>query len=126
MIAKYFKNIEKTIEAFDFIIEDHSLTTNALAHDKGTIEGELYFNDATTLDFMEAVNTAKNQKERYKYHYMDADKNLVFRYDNAPHHRELKTFPHHKHTESSVIESSEPNLNSVLSEIEKRIVSGGA
>lgn len=26
----------------------------------------------------------------------DADDRLIFRYDNAPHHTEVKAFPHHK------------------------------
>ncbi|MGH2523179.1 MAG: toxin-antitoxin system TumE family protein [Anaerolineales bacterium] len=46
--------------------------------------------------------------------------NRVFRYDNAPHHPEILTFPHHKHLgpEDRLAESTEPNLADVLAEIE--------
>ncbi|MCK4662425.1 MAG: hypothetical protein KAT68_06150 [Bacteroidales bacterium] len=54
---------------------------------------------------------------------MNKDKNLIFRYDNAPHHPEIATFPHHKHiienTQKTIIESKETNLSKVLEEIQK-------
>ena len=50
---------------------------------------------------------------------------LVFRYDNTGHHKKLKlyTYPHHKHAGSvdNVIESTAPDLASVLKEIEPLI-----
>jgi hypothetical protein len=48
----------------------------------------------------------------------DADGNLIFRYDNAPHHPHLSTFPAHKHVGSSVIDAEPPDLNDVLAEID--------
>ena len=39
--------------------------------------------------------------------------------DMAPHHKEIKTFPHHRHVSSEeVIESLAPSLSEVLQEIE--------
>ena len=32
---------------------------------------------------------------KYSYHYQDRNSDLIFRYDMAPHHQEVKTFPHH-------------------------------
>jgi len=43
---------------------------------------------------------------------------LIFRYDNSEHHKELKTFPHHKHTQDGVSEAQEPNIEVILNEIE--------
>ena len=51
---------------------------------------------------------------------MDAEQNLIFRYDNAPHHPEARSFPHHKHTFGDVIESQEPGLMEVLFEISRK------
>jgi len=35
----------------------------------------------------------------YSYHWQDRDGTLKIRWDNAPHHyKDIKTFPHHKHT----------------------------
>jgi len=52
---------------------------------------------------------------------MDDKKVIIFRYDNAEHHKTIKTYHHHKHLKNSVIDSSEPNLFDVLLEIEEMI-----
>jgi hypothetical protein len=122
MIKKHFKKIEKSLDNHSHIIEDQIIKTNTFADDKGSIEGEIFFIDETTLDFMEVVNTNKTEKEKYKYYYMDKEKQIIFRYDNAQHHRDLKTFPHHKHTENNVEESKEPNFDIVLNEIENKLI----
>jgi len=58
----------------------------------------------------------------YVYHYMDANQQFVFRYDNTGHHKELNlpTYPHHKHdgSENNVAASFAPDLVAVLGEIE--------
>lgn len=54
---------------------------------------------------------------KYRYQYMDEKLLLIFRYDNAPHHREVKSFPHHKHVSNKVTDSKEPGLNDILLEI---------
>ena len=48
---------------------------------------------------------------------MDKEKVLIFRYDNATHHKNIKTYPHHKHLTDSVTESYEVKLFDVLLEI---------
>jgi len=41
--------------------------------------------------------------------------------NNAPHYKNIKTFPHHKHTKKGIEESFETTLEDVLSVIEKKI-----
>lgn len=53
---------------------------------------------------------------------MDEQSNLIFRYDNAKHHPDVSTFPHHKHLPNGVIKSSEPSIGSILNEVEEYIV----
>lgn len=86
----------------------------------GFIEGKLYFRDGSLLQFVEFVNV-KTVVERYKYsyHYQDEAGQLLFRYDMAPHHPGVVTFPHHKHLASGMaIDSTSPPLEEVLNEIE--------
>ena len=40
----------------------------------------------------------------------------VFRYDNAPHHRNIMTFPHHKHAGAKILPANEPDFSQVLDE----------
>lgn len=122
MISKYFKKIENILDEYHHIIEDYIVNKQTFTQEKGAIEGEVFFNDNSQLDFNEVVNTNQNSKQKYSYHYMDENKELIFRYDNVQHHRDIKTFPHHKHTKNSIEESKEPNLAKVLTEIEKEIL----
>ena len=54
--------------------------------------------------------------------YMDTEGNLIFRYDNIPHHREIATFPDHKHYQDAVVESEPVDLRHVIEEIINIIV----
>jgi len=57
---------------------------------------------------------------------MDKRKKPVFRYDNAPHHKKIPTFPFHKHLQNGkVIESSIPQFHEILEEITSLIVKSG-
>jgi len=56
----------------------------------------------------------------YSYHWQDKDGNLKIRWDNAPHYKDMKTFPHHKHT-PKLEESDEIGLEKVLKAIEKKV-----
>ncbi|OQY52061.1 MAG: hypothetical protein B6245_23930 [Desulfobacteraceae bacterium 4572_88] len=37
------------------------------------------------------------QIRRYNYYWLTSDNELRIGWDNAPHHRQLESFPHHKH-----------------------------
>lgn len=56
----------------------------------------------------------------YSYHWQKADGSLRIRWDNAPHHRDLRTFPDHKHT-PELEESKEMSLKEVLEEIKEKM-----
>lgn len=95
------------------------------------IEGCIrYWNDSL-LEFTETLSIRNMVlvKTRYAYHYQDHVAELIFRYDNAAHHPEVKTFPHHKHVvnPSNHIETIEPatapDLNDLLREIDQLLYS---
>lgn len=61
-------------------------------------------------------------ERNYAFHWQDKDNNLIMRWDNAPHHHQITTFPHHKHTwDQSIIESTEITLQDVMEAIQKRL-----
>ena len=51
------------------------------------------------------------------YHYHNRNKELIFRFDNAEHHQEIKTCPYHKHIKGTVLPAEETSLKEVLTEI---------
>ncbi|MCF8359511.1 MAG: DUF6516 family protein [Prolixibacteraceae bacterium] len=118
MIQKYFSQIRNEIEKYNHIIEDYSLTDKTYSDAKGYIDGKLVFINDSILEFSEVKNIETGSKIKYRYHYQTHDNQLIFRYDNANHHRELKSFPHHKHLYKSIVPCYEPDIKAILQEIE--------
>ncbi len=104
------------------IISASNIQLDKRTNRSGLIRGDLYFGDGSRLYFRELVNIEDMVvRLMYTYHYQDASAQLIFRYDDTPHHSEMDTFPHHKHIEQegNVVASAPPSLVSVLDEIEK-------
>lgn len=74
--------------------------------------------DGSILQIEESFIAGKN---KYSYHWQDVQQRLLVRWDNAPHHPHLSTFPHHRHESSAVLESLRVSIDDVLMEIEKRL-----
>jgi len=123
MISEYFKSVEDILNAFSNLIKTYTITVKYFSRYKGYIKCEVVFSDDSLLSFSEVKDTEISFKDKYSYHYMLYDNELVFRYDNAKHHPEIRTFPHHKHTQFGINESKEMNLEEILSEIEIRLIS---
>jgi hypothetical protein len=49
---------------------------------------------------------------RYAYHISKGSE-LIIRWDNAPHHKQIKTYPHHKHINENVLESREVTIDDI-------------
>ena len=104
------------------IISASNIQLDKRTNHAGLIRGDLFFGDGSRLYFRELVNTEDLViRLMYSYHYQDASAQLIFRYDDTPHHTETDSFPHHKHIEQegNIVASAPPTLVSVLGEIEK-------
>ena len=100
--------------------------TACLASDdfNGLIRCRISFWDGSFLDIYEVVSTELGYPVRvhYAYTYVRNDQH-VFRYDNAPHHPEIATYPHHKHigAKERLAPADQPTLNQILAEIEEQL-----
>lgn len=114
----YFQQIEYDIIQYPYIAE-YNISKEKRSLHIGIIEGRIFFIDASVLCFLEFVNVKESiEKYKYSYNYQDKNGKTVFRYDMAPHHKKLQTFPHHKHLSSGeVINALEPDLKNILNEI---------
>jgi len=123
LIEEYFREIEHDIISCPFV-HSHNLIKDKRSVYIGLIEGIVKFMDNSNLHFMEFVDVGKKiEKYKYSYHYEDNSRSLIFRYDIAPHYRNIETFPHHKHVGGNkVVASKEPSLKEILYEIEKLIL----
>jgi len=59
----------------------------------------------------------------YSYYWLDPQNALIIGWDNAPHHTNIATFPHHKHVGSPANRepSRETTLEAVLTVIHARL-----
>jgi Family of unknown function (DUF6516) len=81
--------------------------------------------DGSELQLIERSRIVANvlAVEKYSFHWQSNDGTLICRWDNAPHYRDLTTFPHHLHEgETGAVQAHAPvDAFDVLSEIEKRL-----
>ena len=106
------------------VVAIHRLNATHLSPNTGYVEGEILFVDGSRLIFFEFLRQIATglDREKYRYHFMDADDHLRFRYDNAPHHPGVATFPHHKHVPTGVTGSPAPHFPEVLAEAEGHVL----
>ncbi len=64
-----------------------------------------------TLLYITELHTADYQK--YAYHWQKENGELIIRWDNKPHWKNIKTFPHHKHEKDKVLPSHRVNIEDV-------------
>jgi hypothetical protein len=96
--------------------------------DDSFIEARLRFWDGSMLEIRESIIPELAlvvNKTEYAFHYQDANGQLVLRYDNAPHHPEISTHPHHKHIEDRIESAQVPDLSDVLREIDQILSARG-
>ncbi|MBI3913283.1 MAG: hypothetical protein HY327_03750 [Chloroflexi bacterium] len=77
----------------------------------GFIKGQINFVDGSRLEFTEQLPI---ERHKYRIHLMDATNTLIVRWDSAPHHRDLDSFPYHLHTPKNVEAHSAINLLEAL------------
>lgn len=125
MIQQFVEDIEKTIASSSIVISSNIQKYLGPALETVYIKGHLVIIDSSILEIsIFAVQFPKTVSiDKYRLHYMDRYGRMLFRYDNAPHHPEIDTHPHHKHTPDRIIPSSMPSLQDILNEISAIIIS---
>jgi len=74
-------------------------------------KGSIVFVDNSQLQFSEKYS---DKGHRYRFQYMNKNKELIIRWDNSPHYPKIETFPHHKHIKNNLKPSKDINLIEVL------------
>ncbi|MBL7117756.1 MAG: hypothetical protein ISS94_03100 [Candidatus Syntrophoarchaeum sp.] len=124
-VKDYFLEIQNLLRMSAFI-ENVDVEYEVKSKTVGLIHGSIGTVDGSTLQFLELINIKGDEitRPKYRFHLMDSADKMVFRYDNAPHHPEVTTYPHHKHIrgEEKPKPSKEIGLRGVLLEIEEGIV----
>ena len=72
---------------------------------------KIIFNDQSILFAREYFNI---DIRNYSYHWQDKNNILITRWDNAPYHPYIETYPHHKHKDNNIQSSTEITIEQVL------------
>ncbi len=119
MILTYF-SILKAVLNTSPLVEGYKVKNEVIGSFVGQINLEITLKDGSVLHGFEYVVVSKGKivREKYRYHLMN-ENDLIMRWDNAPHHREIETFPFHIHTKSKILPSEEVQLEEILKTIER-------
>ncbi len=109
-ISRLFKESE-IIKNFEFT--DFNSGSNFYYY-----KAKLILINSTILFIREYVSSTEHA---YSYHWQDPKGKMIIRWDNSPHYKKLKTFPHHKHT-PDIEESYETNISDIMKLIEKKLL----
>jgi len=120
MIGMNFEYVKIRITESEWLIDRTSIESEYDEEsDIGIIGGSLMFKDGSIFHFKEVF---LGDVRRYRFHYMNSGNNLILRWDNAPHHKNLKTFPHHVHLPDAVEEHEEIDFIEALNRIEEIVI----
>lgn len=109
----------KLVEEFSDIITDYSVFEYERYGSAASLVAKVGFKDGSLLHIKDYLFI--DGKRKYSYHWQDAHGRLINRWDNSPHHREVSTFPHHRHLSKEVVASKERTIKDVLVVIKNAI-----
>jgi hypothetical protein len=108
------------LNKYDEIIKEYHITTFENVATSYRLKLNITFIDKSILYVKEYVFS--NDERKYSYHWVSFSGELIYRWDNAPHWNNIKTFPHHKHTLTGTSESRETILEEVLRFINEKMI----
>ena len=124
-IDDYFASLERSLTQNPLVSRlAETFTCPASDDHNGLVRGRVFFWDDSFLDLYEVISTELGYPIRvsYAYTYLREGRR-IFRYDNAPHHPEIITYPHHKHIgpQDRLAPADQPSLSQVMAEVATRL-----
>lgn len=107
------------LDKYGEIIKEYHITTYENIATSYRLKINITFIDNSRLYVKEYF--FNNDDRKYSYHWVTFSGELIYRWDNAPHWRDIKTFPHHRHTSIDIIESRETTIEEILELIQKKV-----
>ena len=120
MITEYFDTLRQTL-ILNELVDSFKINREISGHNDGFIRVKCRLSDGSILEFAEyaQVVSGKIYRKTYGYHWQTRKGTLLKRWDNAPHHPEIATFPDHLHNGDAILESKPMTLAQVLTLIGK-------
>lgn len=103
-VSEYLSRVKALIVLNPRIVQ-WEIVREEVQGDRAFFRYRLNLRDGGLLEIFELVHIidGKVQIKKYSFHWQDAMGNLIKRWDNAAHHPEVETYPHHVHNGSDVL-----------------------
>lgn len=124
-IELYMVNIEMLL-VYSPVVSRYSILEKDIRSREGYIRVRANFSNGDVFEAFEFVTLIDNNIRilTYRLHWQNSHGNLKKRWDNAEHHKEVVTFPHHVHDGNSgeVQASEKMSIQKALKIIETEIL----
>lgn len=105
MIEQYLRKLDELISASPEVIDVEIIRRSVWDTELEKValyRYRLKMSDRSLLELTERLVEEKGTLSinRYRHHWQSHDGQVIKRWDNAPHHPEIDTFPHHLHNGS--------------------------
>ena len=111
---EYYASIQAAVLAAPHVIRS-DITFDEVTDTECYIRGMLTITGEIELHLAEyTVTDPEIKRLKYRYHLQTLKGKLLARWDNAPHHPEVKSHPDHLHKDGEVKPSKMMDLESVL------------
>ncbi len=100
IIREHFELVETELIESPAIVS-YRILSQEIAVSDGKMRVKAVLSDGGDVELFEYVAESRGRIRvvKYSFHWQDAQGNLIRRWDNAPHHPELPSAPHHVHAE---------------------------
>lgn len=113
----YYASVQAAILAAPHVIQTE-ITFDEISEEECYIRGILTLTGSNELHIAEYVVTEPEFKRlKYRYHLQSSRGKMIVRWDNAPHHPEIKTHPDHLHVGEKVKENPPADIPQVLTAV---------
>lgn len=124
MLENFHADLKASLTASP-IVKDIEILDEFITSVSGFLDCKVLLIDGSQLFVSEYFTVLKDRikRDKYSYHLQKNDE-LIIRWDNAPNHRELSTFPYHVHRKDGVLESKEMTVEDILEELSEIVQEG--
>ena len=106
------------IKKYDSIISGYKIINWEAEPTSYRFKANILFTNGTKLFVKDYIFS---HKRKYSFHWQDENENIIIRWDNAEHWKDIVTFPFHKHKGNRVLPSTETSLEDVLEYISQKL-----
>lgn len=121
MIGEYFSKV-KAYLIISPVIKSYTINKEFVKELEGYIRIKAILKNEDLLEILIYARINGDLKTgKYSFHWQNKDKKLIKRWDNAPHHQELETFPDHLHKGEAVYPHHTITFFQVLEYLEEKL-----